>query len=61
MSDVIVVAILMAAHAGDEAGLEAALRGLGATKRLGLNEEKTQAVMRESAAEVSALSQALGS
>jgi HD-like signal output (HDOD) protein len=61
LSDVIAVAIIMAAHAGDEPGLEAALRGLGATKRLRLDEEKTQAVMRESAAEVTALSQALGS
>jgi HD-like signal output (HDOD) protein len=60
LSDVIAVAIIMAAHPGDEPGLEAALHGLGATKRLRLDEEKTQAVMRESAAEVTALSQALG-
>jgi HD-like signal output (HDOD) protein len=60
LSDVIVVAILMAEHAGDIHGLEAALEGLPAAKRIGLNEEKTQAVMRESSAEVAALSQALG-
>jgi hypothetical protein len=37
------------------------LHELGAAKRLGLNSEKAQEVMRESAAEVNALSQALGS
>jgi HD-like signal output (HDOD) protein len=60
LTDVVAVAILMASYAADSAGLEAALSGLGATKRLGLDEAKTQAVMRESAAEVTALSQALG-
>jgi HD-like signal output (HDOD) protein len=60
LTDVVAVAILMASHAADGTGLEAALSGLGAVKRLGLDEAKTQAVMRESAAEVSALSQALG-
>jgi len=60
LTDVVAVAILMAAHAADSTGLEAALSGLGAAKRLGLDEAKTQAVMSESAAEVSALSQALG-
>jgi HD-like signal output (HDOD) protein len=61
LSDVIAVAILMAAHGEDAPGLEAALKGLGAAKRLRLDEEKTQAVIRESTAEVTALSQALGS
>jgi HD-like signal output (HDOD) protein len=60
LSDVIAVAILMAAHGEDASGLEAALQGLGATKRLRLDEEKTQTVIRESTAEVTALSQALG-
>jgi len=60
LTDVIVVAILMASYASDAAGLELALSDLGAAKRLGLNHEETQGVMRESAAEVSALSQALG-
>ena len=60
LSDVIAIAILMAAHGEDAAGLEAALQGLGAAKRLNLDEEKTQTVIRESSAEVSALSQALG-
>ena len=60
LTDVVAVAILMASHIEDSAGLEAELSGLGAAKRLGLDDAKTQAVMRESAAEVSALSQALG-
>jgi HD-like signal output (HDOD) protein len=60
LSDVIVIAILMASHEGDIPGLEAALNGVGAAERLGLDEAKTQAVMSESAAEVTALSQALG-
>jgi HD-like signal output (HDOD) protein len=61
LSDVVAVSILMASHEADLPGLEAALQDLGATRRLGLDEAKTQAVMRESAAEVTALSQALGS
>ena len=60
LTDVVAVAIIMASHTEDNAGLEAALSGLGATKRLGLDDTQTQAVMHESAAEVSALSEALG-
>jgi len=60
LADVIAVAIIMASHTEDNAGLEAALSGLGAAKRLGLDGAQTQAVMHESAAEVSALSEALG-
>jgi HD-like signal output (HDOD) protein len=60
LSDVIAVSILMAAHVEDLPGLEVALHDVGAAKRLGLNEAKTLAVMRESAAEVTALGQALG-
>ena len=60
LSDVIVVSILMASHVGDLAGLEADLQGLGAAMRLGLDKAKTLAVIKESAAEVNALSQALG-
>jgi HD-like signal output (HDOD) protein len=60
LTDVIVVAIIMAAYSADVAGLELALNDLGAAKRLGLDSEKTQAVMHDSAAEVAALSQALG-
>jgi HD-like signal output (HDOD) protein len=61
LTDVIVVAIIMASYSADVAGLELALNGLGAAKRLELNSGKTQAVMRDSAAEVAALSEALGS
>jgi HD-like signal output (HDOD) protein len=60
LSDVVAVAILIAAHAADMPGLELALNDLGAAKRLGLGESKLHEVMLESAAEVSALSQALG-
>jgi HD-like signal output (HDOD) protein len=61
LSDVIAVAILMVSYADDIPGLEVALQGTGAAQRLGLNEAKTREVMRESAAEVTALSHALGS
>lgn len=60
LSDIIVVAILMDAHAADVPGLAIALKDMGAAKRLGLDETKTLAVMHESAAEVTALSDALG-
>ena len=56
LSDVIAVAILMASQ-----GTVVAVHELGAAKRLGLDSENTQEVMRESAAEVNALSLALGS
>jgi HD-like signal output (HDOD) protein len=61
LRDVISIAIIMAAHESDSPGLDAALAGLAAAKRLGLDEANTQAVLRESASEVTALSQALGS
>ena len=60
LSDVIAVAILMAEHTADIPALELALADIPAAKRMGLNEAKTLEVMTESAAEVSALSQALG-
>jgi HD-like signal output (HDOD) protein len=60
LTDVIVVSILMASHMGDIPGLEASLTDMTAAQRLGLDQAKTQAVMSESAAEVTALSQALG-
>ena len=59
LTDIILVSILMAAHTNDMPGLEASLSDITAAKRLGLDQAKTQAVMSESAAEVSALSQAL--
>jgi HD-like signal output (HDOD) protein len=58
LSDIVAVAILLASHTEDVAGLE--LADLGAAKRLGLDEAKTRDVMRDSAAEVTALGQALG-
>jgi HD-like signal output (HDOD) protein len=60
LSDVIAVAILMASHAADDPALQLALADIPAAKRLGLNEAKTLDVMNESAAEVAALTQALG-
>jgi HD-like signal output (HDOD) protein len=59
LTDVVGVAIMMVAYGTDIAGLEQALRLLPAAMRLGLNESKTMAVMQDSAAEVTALSQAL--
>jgi HD-like signal output (HDOD) protein len=60
LTDVVGIAILMVAYGTDIAGLEATLQELPAAKRLGLNQAKTLAVMQDSAAEVTALSQALG-
>ncbi|HWX31366.1 MAG TPA: HDOD domain-containing protein [Steroidobacteraceae bacterium] len=60
LSDVIAISILMASHVADIPGLEIAMRNLGAAKRLRLDGGKVAAAMRESAAEVTALSQALG-
>jgi HD-like signal output (HDOD) protein len=60
LRDVISIAILMASHAPDSEALEEALRGLPATHRLGLDQEKTRTVLKECAAEISALSDALG-
>jgi HD-like signal output (HDOD) protein len=59
LTDVVGVAILMAGYGTDIAGLEADLKTQPAAKRLGLNESKTMAIMQDSAAEVTALSQAL--
>jgi methylmalonyl-CoA mutase cobalamin-binding subunit len=60
LTDVVAIAILMASHTQDVPGLEAVLADLGAAQRLGLGGEKTLAVMTESAAEVTALTEALG-
>jgi len=59
LSDVVGVAILMVSYGTDIAGLESSLKELVAAKRLGMSESKTLAVMQDSAAEVTALSQAL--
>jgi HD-like signal output (HDOD) protein len=61
LSDVIAVAILMVSYGTDFAGLELALKELAAAKRLGMTESRTLSVMQDSAAEVTALSQALAS
>jgi HD-like signal output (HDOD) protein len=60
LSDVIAISILMASHVADVPGLVTAMQDLGAAKRLRLDEAKILAAMHESAAEVTALSQALG-
>ena len=60
LTDVVGVAILMVSYGTDIGGLEKELQELPAAKRLGMNEAKTLAVMQDSAAEVTALSQALG-
>jgi HD-like signal output (HDOD) protein len=61
LTDVVTVAVLMVSFGTDIAGLELALQELGAAKRLGMTESKTMSVMQDSAAEVTALSQALAS
>jgi HD-like signal output (HDOD) protein len=60
LRDVIAIAIVMASHYPDLAGLEGALQGLPAAARLGLDLEKTRVVVQGCVAEVSALSEALG-
>jgi HD-like signal output (HDOD) protein len=60
LRDVVAVAILMADHGDDQAGLEAALMDLPPAVRLGLDQDKTRLVLQECAAEVAALNQALG-
>jgi HD-like signal output (HDOD) protein len=59
LTDVVGVAIMMVSYGTDIAGLEQELKRQPAAMRLGLNESKTMAVMQDSAAEVTALSQAL--
>jgi HD-like signal output (HDOD) protein len=59
LTDVVGVAMLMVAYGTDVAGLERELQHLPAAWRLGLSESKTLAVMQDSAAEITALSQAL--
>jgi HD-like signal output (HDOD) protein len=61
LSDVVAIALLMARHADDPAALELALDGLPGAARLGLNPTRTLSVLTDSAGEVKALSEALGS
>ncbi len=60
LADVVAVAIMIASYGTDIGGLELALQGHPGARRLGLDEAKTLAVMQDSAAEVTALTQALG-
>jgi HD-like signal output (HDOD) protein len=60
LTDVVAVALIMVDHEGDASGLEATLEGVSAATRLELSCARINKVLNESAAEVSALSQALG-
>jgi HD-like signal output (HDOD) protein len=60
LSDIIAVAVLMARHGADVAALKAALEDLPAARRLELGEARLAGVLKDSATEVSALSEALG-
>ena len=60
LRDVIAVAIVMAAYHTSPEGIDLALGGLPTVLRFGLDPEKTRILMQESAAEVAALSSALG-
>jgi HD-like signal output (HDOD) protein len=59
LRDVIAIAILMSSYEADIPGLQAALEGLPAAIRLGLDETRLHSVIEDCAAEVSALSEAL--
>jgi HD-like signal output (HDOD) protein len=61
LRDIIAVAILMSSFESDQAGLAAAVQDISAAWRLGLNAKKITEVLGESADEISALRQALGS
>jgi HD-like signal output (HDOD) protein len=60
LCDVIAAAVILTRHGADLPALAAALKGLPCSIRLGLDEKRTQSVMQDSAAEVAALSDALG-
>jgi len=60
LRDVIAIAVIMASFTEDLSALEVALNGLPAVLRLGLDATKSLAIARDSAAEIKALSQALG-
>jgi HD-like signal output (HDOD) protein len=60
LADVVAASILIASYGTDIAGLQIALHDHPGAKRLGLDEARTLAVMQDSAAEVTALSQAFG-
>ena len=60
LRDVIAMAIVLASHHTNADGIDEALDGLATAKRFGLNKERARLMMRESAAEVAALTSALG-
>ncbi len=60
LRDVIAVAIVMASFPADEPALLGALAAVPAAARLGLTAANTQEVMQRSAAEIAAISDALG-
>jgi HD-like signal output (HDOD) protein len=60
LSDVVAIAVLMARHGVDQASLEADMEGSPAVARLGLSEARMASVLKDSAIEISALSEALG-
>jgi HD-like signal output (HDOD) protein len=60
LADVVGVSIMIASYGTDFSGLEAAIKDSPAARRLSLDESKTLALMQDSAAEVTALSNALG-
>jgi HD-like signal output (HDOD) protein len=61
LRDVLAIAIVMASYGEDIAGLETAFRELPVARRLSLDEPRIRAVVKDCAAEVTALSEALGS
>jgi HD-like signal output (HDOD) protein len=61
LSDVIAAGVLFTRHGADPAALAEAFEGLPCAIRLGLDEKRRESVMKDSAAEVAALSDALGS
>ena len=61
LSDILMVSIAMAPLSTDPAGAQLAIRDFPATRRLGLTEETTVAVVQEFAAEVNEICSALGS
>jgi HD-like signal output (HDOD) protein len=60
LSDIIAVAVLMARHFEDLAALQADLKDMPGALRLDLTDTRMASVIKESATEVSALSEALG-
>jgi HD-like signal output (HDOD) protein len=61
LTDILTVAVMMAAYAEQPADLELNLQGIRAFHKLGLDGEKCQLVMKEMGEEISALRVALGS